>query len=431
MVNLESLRNVQNRKYFFQLQGKSSSDITLEKYILKQLRLQRKERLKKVKPDTKQYIKFKKEPEKNKTHWDYLLDEMKWMSNDFDRERKMKRKFASDMAKGTKKHLDTRHLEVEKNIKRQEQDLKRRNLMMARSVNNYWKKIEKLTKHNYNLMLQENKLIQQQTRLLSFITKLQKISSRVAKSLPSGKTKDMLNNNTHELSYLNSMIAQGPGILITNTDKESKISLDEAESVFSNSNTFGSNNVAATANNTTINNEDFASSVKKDEDQVQSGIDNNLEENLFENAAKCAESFLPTGIDLQQCQIDTQVPFLLKNTLREYQLIGLHWLTALHDNKINGILADEMGLGKTIQTIALIAHLACNKGIWGPHLIVVPTTIIINWEIEFKKWCPSLKILSYYGNQKERKAKRQVFYFKINKSTVFMLFKNIKSKFYF
>jgi len=405
-VNLESLRNVQNRKYFYQLQGKSSSDISLEKFVLKQLRNQKKERMKKARPETKQYFKFKKEPEKNKTHWDYLLDEMKWMANDFERERKMKKKFAVDMAKGTKKHLDTRHLEVGKNIKRQEQDLKRRTLLMARSVNNYWKKIEKLTKYNYNIMLQENKLIQQQTRLLNFITKLQKISSRVAKSLPSGKTKDMLNNNTNELNFLNNTIAKKVGIQLN--DQSSKMNIEETETVISNSNTISSNNPALGNVNNINANEEFIIVLKKNEDDTHSIIDNNFEENLFENAAKCAESFLPTGTDLAQCKVDTQVPFLLKNNLREYQLIGLHWLTALHDNKINGILADEMGLGKTIQTIALIAHLACNKGIWGPHLIVVPTTIIINWEIEFKKWCPSLKILSYYGNQKERKAKRHV-----------------------
>ncbi len=426
-VNLESLRNVQNRKYFYQLQGKSSSDISLEKYVLKQLRNQKKERMKKAKPDTKQYFKFKKEPEKNKTHWDYVLDEMKWMSNDFDREKKMKKKFASDMAKGSKKHLDNRHLDVEKNIKRQEQDLKRRNLNMARSVNNYWKKIEKLTKYNYNIMLQENKLIQQQSRLLNFINKLQKISSRVARSLPSGKAKDMMNNNANELSNLNNSISQGVGF---NLNEQNKMSIDEAESVISNTNTIGSNNLTALGGSSLNNaNEELGLVVKKSEDESQGIIEgNNLEEkeeeNIFENAAKCAESFLPTGIDLAQCKVDTQVPFLLKNTLREYQLIGLHWLTALHDNKINGILADEMGLGKTIQTIALIAHLACNKGIWGPHLIVVPTTIIINWEIEFKKWCPSLKILSYYGNQKERKAKRQVidYFLKFTESITKKLF---------
>jgi SNF2 family DNA or RNA helicase len=106
--------------------------------------------------------------------------------------------------------------------------------------------------------------------------------------------------------------------------------------------------------------------------------------------------------------VSTKVPLLLKGSLREYQHIGLDWLVAMNEKKLNGILADEMGLGKTIQTIALLAHLACEKGIWGPHLIVVPTSVMLNWEMEFKKWCPGFKIITYYGNPKERKLKRQV-----------------------
>lgn len=56
-----------------------------------------------------------------------------------------------------------------------------------------------------------------------------------------------------------------------------------------------------------------------------------------------------------------QVPFLLKHTLREYQHIGLNWMLTLNERRLNGILADEMGLGKTIMTIALLAHMACEK----------------------------------------------------------------------
>jgi len=105
--------------------------------------------------------------------------------------------------------------------------------------------------------------------------------------------------------------------------------------------------------------------------------------------------------------VKTKVPFLLKHKLREYQHVGLDWLATLHERKLNGILADEMGLGKTIQTIAVLAHLATEWGVWGPHLIVVPTSVMLNWEMELKKWCPAFKILTYYGNQKERKLKRQ------------------------
>ncbi|KAH7306426.1 hypothetical protein KP509_22G011100 [Ceratopteris richardii] len=79
----------------------------------------------------------------------------------------------------------------------------------------------------------------------------------------------------------------------------------------------------------------------------------------------------------------------------------------MYERHLNVILADEMGLGKTIMTISLLAHLACDKGIWGPHLIVVPTSVMLNWETEFMKWCPAFKVLTYFGTAKERKVKRQ------------------------
>lgn len=105
--------------------------------------------------------------------------------------------------------------------------------------------------------------------------------------------------------------------------------------------------------------------------------------------------------------LKTPVPSLLRGTLREYQHYGLDWLAGLYANGTNGILADEMGLGKTIQTISLLAHLAVEHQVWGPHLIVVPTSVMLNWEMEFKKFLPGFKVLTYYGTQEERKQKRQ------------------------
>lgn len=137
---------------------------------------------------------------------------------------------------------------------------------------------------------------------------------------------------------------------------------------------------------------------------VVSSKDN--KDDMLNDAAALAESLQPKGNTLSSTNVVTPVPFLLKHTLREYQHIGLDWLVTMNERKLNGILADEMGLGKTIQTIALLAHLACAKGNWGPHLIVVPSSVMLNWEMEFKKWCPGFKILTYYGAQKERKLKR-------------------------
>uniref|UniRef100_A0A1I8HXF3 Helicase domino n=1 Tax=Macrostomum lignano TaxID=282301 RepID=A0A1I8HXF3_9PLAT len=132
-----------------------------------------------------------------------------------------------------------------------------------------------------------------------------------------------------------------------------------------------------------------------------------LDEGYRELAAE-ALSALPKGFTLNSTKISVPIPHLLRGgSLREYQIVGLDWLATLYDKRLNGILADEMGLGKTIQTIALLAHLACDRGVWGPHLIVVPTSVMLNWEMEFKKWCPGFKILTYFGSLKERKEKRK------------------------
>ncbi|XP_016338994.1 SWI/SNF-related matrix-associated actin-dependent regulator of chromatin subfamily A containing DEAD/H box 1b isoform X1 [Sinocyclocheilus anshuiensis] len=100
-------------------------------------------------------------------------------------------------------------------------------------------------------------------------------------------------------------------------------------------------------------------------------------------------------------------PQILTSTfqLKPYQLIGLNWLALLHQNKLSGILADEMGLGKTIQTISFLAHLY-QEGNHGPHLITVPASTLDNWVRELKLWCPSFKVLVYYGSAEDRKYMR-------------------------
>ena len=100
-------------------------------------------------------------------------------------------------------------------------------------------------------------------------------------------------------------------------------------------------------------------------------------------------------------------PVLLRGTLRSYQHAGLDWLASLYRNGTNGILADEMGLGKTIQTIALLAHLAEEYGCWETHLVIVPTSVVLNWVTEFQKFLPGFRVLAYYGTSEERQAKRK------------------------
>ena len=85
--------------------------------------------------------------------------------------------------------------------------------------------------------------------------------------------------------------------------------------------------------------------------------------------------------------------------LKDYQVVGVNWLALLYRYNLSCILADDMGLGKTCQVIAFIAHLF-EKGIKGPHLIVVPGSTLENWLREFSVFCPTLSVMPYYGQYK-------------------------------
>ncbi|KAK9289646.1 hypothetical protein L1049_007804 [Liquidambar formosana] len=102
-----------------------------------------------------------------------------------------------------------------------------------------------------------------------------------------------------------------------------------------------------------------------------------------------------------------QTPELFKGCLKEYQLKGLQWLVNCYEQGLNGILADEMGLGKTIQAMAFLAHLAEEKNIWGPFLVVAPASVLNNWADEISRFCPDLKTLPYWGGLQERMVLRK------------------------
>lgn len=91
----------------------------------------------------------------------------------------------------------------------------------------------------------------------------------------------------------------------------------------------------------------------------------------------------------------------LKAELRSYQIEGVEWLQNLRARGVGGILADDMGLGKTLQTIA---HVTLEKQAGRlqdrPALIVAPTSLVMNWEREFKKFAPELRVLKIHGSDR-------------------------------
>lgn len=102
-------------------------------------------------------------------------------------------------------------------------------------------------------------------------------------------------------------------------------------------------------------------------------------------------------------EVITHQPRMLTfGQLRDYQLVSLQWMVSLYNNKLNGILADEMGLGKTVQVCSLIAYLFESKQNYGPHLIIVPNAVIVNWKAEIKRWLPKLSAVFYVGSKDVR-----------------------------
>ena len=95
----------------------------------------------------------------------------------------------------------------------------------------------------------------------------------------------------------------------------------------------------------------------------------------------------------------------LNASLRAYQQQGLSYLNFLSEYGFGGILADEMGLGKTVQTLAFIQYMVERK-YEGPNLIVVPTSVLPNWEREAEKFVPKLRRLTIYGTRREGMFKR-------------------------
>jgi SNF2 family DNA or RNA helicase len=123
----------------------------------------------------------------------------------------------------------------------------------------------------------------------------------------------------------------------------------------------------------------------------------------------------------------SDTPAALKATLRDYQLEGYSWMRQLSEMKLGGCLADDMGLGKTIQTLSLLLYekehskkiipafdesgmgdlFAQNEKKASASLIVLPTSLVHNWQNEIQKFAPELKVYLHVGSNRRRDGRFQ------------------------
>ena len=89
----------------------------------------------------------------------------------------------------------------------------------------------------------------------------------------------------------------------------------------------------------------------------------------------------------------SQIPHGLDDILRPYQQTGVEWLRFMSTLGLGACLADDMGLGKTIQVLGLLAARKHERGgkVGKPSILVAPASLLANWQVEIKRFAPSLK----------------------------------------
>ncbi|XP_045670643.1 E1A-binding protein p400 isoform X10 [Ursus americanus] len=376
-----------------------------------------------------------------KSHWDYVLEEMQWMAADFAQERRWKVAAARKLIRTVVRHHEEKKLREERGRKEEQNRLRRIAASTAREIECFWSNIEQVVEIKLQVELEEKR-----KKALT----LQKVPRRGKEARPKGldampeaflesglsgrKRKASTSLTDDEVEDEEETIEEeeaNEGAVdhqaeLSNLAKEAELPLIDLmklyEGAFLPSFQWPQPKPDSEEASEEEDMEDAAPGDRESRkdvvlidslfimDQFKAAermtIGNPHTKDIAEVTA-VAEAVLPKGSARVSPTVKLNAPSLLYGALRDYQKIGLDWLAKLYRKNLNGILADEAGLGKTVQIIAFFAHLACNEGNWGPHLVVVRGCNILKWELELKRWCPGLKTLLYVGSHRELKAKRQ------------------------
>ncbi|MCP9257502.1 Helicase domino [Dirofilaria immitis] len=356
-------------------------------------------------------------PPRNKTHWDYLLEEMRWMAIDFRQERTFKRQAAKKFSSQIARMLRDREQEKERSEQRAVREAKRICALIAKMIRDFWQNVDRVVDLRAQEIIESMKRKALDQQLEMMVGHADKLSEMVQEGLigeKSSKASSPLSGDNIKDEDAASFSTDSDDISLSDTEAVDGNVDEEMQGLMAEGNlelddfldSLPPGYLESFSKSEHRNLFEHMPGTSADYKHPE-GSEVSTEYTASEITQEEALKFQPKGFTLETTQVKTEVPHLVKGALREYQMVGLDWLVTLYDNGLNGILADEMGLGKTIQTIALLAHLACKEYVWGPHLIIVPTSVILNWEMEFKKWCPAFKLLTYFGNQKERAEKRK------------------------
>ena len=396
------------------------------------------------------------EPQRNKTHWDYLLQEMEWLSKDFREERQWKIALARKAVKAVTRWHQERETLEHRGAKSSEFQAKRLAGNISREVLDMWGQIGRVAAYKHEQRLDKVRQEARNKHLDFLVGQTARYTDMLTEGMtnPTGDTTVATDEDENDdddqpkvekvdrqaeledlqreadapidaslLEVVNQSDEEDEDDEDSEDDEEGEEDRGSAEATAEDAATERAGQAPMLDSKVEVLEASATEKTMSAGGMVPAPVEAALEDSVEQSMAVEAgasgvtssdkitstltmANSVMTGATERQVDGRVKIPHIIRGTLREYQHVALDWLVSMHEKNLNGILADEMGLGKTLMTISALAWLACEKGIWGPHLIVVPTSVMINWEMELKKFAPAFKILTYFGTQKERKLKR-------------------------
>lgn len=134
------------------------------------------------------------EPNREKAHWDYLLEEMTWISADFAEERKWKKSAAKKCSRFIRRFHQDKQQQVEKAEREEQQRLRKIASTMAKEIRLFWNNVEKLVEFKMQTKLEEKRKRALDIHLNFIVNQTEKFSSWLTEGMNKSETNTTTNS---------------------------------------------------------------------------------------------------------------------------------------------------------------------------------------------------------------------------------------------
>uniref|UniRef100_A0A673I3Z1 Snf2-related CREBBP activator protein n=1 Tax=Sinocyclocheilus rhinocerous TaxID=307959 RepID=A0A673I3Z1_9TELE len=311
------------------------------------------------------------EPVRPKVHWDYLCEEMQWLSADFAQERRWKRGVARKVVRMVMRHHEELRQKEERAKREEQTKLRRVASSIAKEVRSFWSSVEKVVQYKQQSRLEEKRKKALDLQLDFIVGQTERYSDMLSQSLQAAPVHSSDTAAVSKQSQLNA-----------------------------------------------VDEDDFEPPCEEEDDEETIEVEEQQEGNDAETQRREIELLREEGtLPLDQLLSTLTFPQVQQSprinsktagfTLLESGIFFFFFYLILIAQDVESEEEASYTTSSTVEEEDKEFSANEEDGNWGPHLIIVPTSVMLNWEMELKRWCPGFKILTYYGSQKERKLKRQ------------------------